>query len=73
MLFAAFNCQHLMLSCLKNFSQASLVNVRLQITTGGYRTKHDQAIRTELIGEFTHIKHAQAGKTSSPMNSVRIA
>ena len=32
--------------------------VGLQITTGRYRTKHGQAIRTDLIDEFTHIKHA---------------
>ena len=29
-----------------------LINVRLQITTGRYRTKHGQAIRTEFIEEF---------------------
>ena len=27
-------------------------SVRLQMTTGGYSTKHGQAIRTELIEEF---------------------
>ena len=47
--------------------------VRLQITTGRYRTKHGQAIRTEFIEGFTHIEHVQAGKTNYPMNSVRIA
>ena len=29
--------------------------VRLQVTSGGYRTKHDQAIPTDFIEEFTHI------------------
>ena len=47
--------------------------VRLQITSGRYRTKHGQAIRTEFIEEFAHIEHVQSGKTNSSMNSVRIA
>ena len=47
--------------------------VRLQITSGGYRTEHGQAIRTEFIGEFAHIEHVQVGKMDSSMNFVRIA
>ena len=47
--------------------------VRLQITSGGCRTEHGQAIRTEFIGELAHIEHVQVGKTNSSMNSVRIA
>ena len=43
----------------------ALSMVRLQIITGGYRTKHGQATRTDLVEEFTHIKHVQAGKTNS--------
>ena len=47
--------------------------VRVQITTGPYRTKHGQATRAEFIEEFTHIEHVQAGKTNSSMNFVWIA
>ena len=47
--------------------------VRLQITTGGNRTKRGQANRMNLIEEFTHIEHVQADKTNSSMNSLRIA
>ena len=32
-------------------------SIRLQITTGPYRTKHGQAICKDLIEEFTHIKY----------------
>ena len=52
---------------------SSSFNVRLQITSGRYRTKHGQAIRTEFIEEFAYIEHVQSGKTNSSMNSVRIA
>ena len=47
--------------------------VRLQITSGVYRTEHAQAIRTEFIGEFAHIEHVQVGKTNSSMKFVGIA
>ena len=36
--------------------------VTLQITTGGNRTKHGQANRTNLIEEFSHVEHVQADK-----------
>ena len=48
-------------------------NVRLQITSGRYRTKRGQVIRTEFIERFAYIEHVQSGKTNSSMNSVRIA
>ena len=48
-------------------------HVRLQITTGGYMTKHGQANCTNLIKEFIHIEHVQADKKNSSMNSERIA
>ena len=57
-----------------NNDSLNLVNcVRLQITTGPYRTKHGQAIRAEFIEESTHIEHVQAGKSNSSMNFVWIA
>ena len=58
--------------CRKTVTNVEHFLVILQITSGGYRTKHGQAIRTDLITEFTHIKHVQAEKTNSSMNSVWI-
>ena len=47
--------------------------VRLQITSGGYRTKHGQAIRTEFMEEFVLPTWTCSVCADSPMNSVRIA
>ena len=47
--------------------------VRLQITSGRYRTKHGQAIRTEFIEEFVLPDWTCSMYANSSMNSVRIA
>ena len=47
--------------------------VRLQITSGGYRTKHGQAIRTEFIEEFVLPDWTCSMCANSSINPVRIA
>ena len=43
------------------------------VTSGGYRTKHGQAIRTEFIEEFVLPDWTCSMYANSSMNSVRIA
>ena len=50
-----------------------ILNVRLQITSGGYRTKHGQAIRAEFIEDFVLPDWTCSMCANSSMNSVRIA